>query len=181
MPSQTPLSAPQTDLQIHDIHLPDQISSFPTAIGWWLLVAIFIIAAVWLIKKFYRNKKLNQSKNHALRKLKGQSTLTNAELITLLKWAAMQYFTRQQIANLYGEQFQCFLQSKLPEKHQDEFNQRSTLAFTNQYNGLIPEEGNSDCRNAVKIWLTHALPPIKIKQAKQNQQTKQIKGVPAHD
>ena len=175
MPSQAPLSAPQTGLQLHDIHLPDQISSFPTAVGWWLLVAVIIVTTVWLIKKIYRNKKLNQSKNHALRKLKSQSTLTNAELIALLKWTAMQYFTRQQIANLYGEQFQCFLQSKLPEKHQDEFNKLSTSAFANQYNGLIPEEGNIDCRNAVKIWLTHALPPTKIKK------TKQIEGVPTHD
>jgi hypothetical protein len=178
-------AAPQTkqQLQLHDIHLPEQVSNLPTAIGWWLLTAMLIIATLWFIRKFNRSKKLNQSRNHALLVLKNQANLSDAELISLLKWGAMQYYNRQHVAHLYGKSFQQFLTEQLPEKHQQEFSKRSKQAFLFQYQVnteqkseidnkfnskdiTIPEAekgnypvSNTDCKSAVKLWLTHALPP----------------------
>lgn len=167
VPPAMPVSATQASqqLQLHDIHLPEQVSSFPYAIGWWLLVALIVISALWLIKKINRNKALNQSRNHALAVLEKQKTQSNIELISLVKWSAMQYFNRQYIASLYGDNFRDFLIAQLPEKHQQTFETLSKQAFINQYQSATMQENdtesmvNSDCKNAVKLWLTYALPP----------------------
>jgi hypothetical protein len=161
MATQLPTTGQATGLQLNDIHLPEQISNLPTAMGWWLLVIMMIVTTVWLSKKFRRNKELSRCKNHALKTLKSESILTNSELISLLKWGAMQYFDRQQVANLHGDNFQQFLQEKLPKKYQKDFKKLSTRAFEAQYRDISPEDGNDDCRNAAKLWISYALPPIK--------------------
>lgn len=54
--------------ELRDIHLPDGVSAFPPAYGWWiiLLVALSIVAAVKLIKI----AKIKSKKLYALRLLK---------------------------------------------------------------------------------------------------------------
>ena len=197
-PLQTPTnlanSAAQSSqaLQLNDIHLPEQISQLPTAIGWWLLASIIIILTIWLVVRFKNHKKLNRSKTQALSILNKQKLLSHHDLIALLKWSAMQYFDRQTVANLYGNSFQQFLVAQLPEKYRQEFTQLSELAFIRQYQASIePEEEsitrdkvnakvmNNDCRNAVELWLTQALPPQV--NAKENSTDPLIKAGLAHD
>jgi hypothetical protein len=187
IPSAIPAVMPGTpvtqQLQLHDIHLPEPVSNLPTAIGWWLLAMMIIFITFWLIKKLQRHKKLNQHKKHALSVLNNQKTLSNADIISLLKWSAMQYFSRQQVANLYGDAFQQFLRSQLPEKHQKDFEQLSSQSFIHQYQMTSTTENttsiilNDDCRNAAKLWLSHALPP----KTKTSSRKKQINGGLAHD
>jgi len=203
--TQVPLAMPTTpaqtsqQLQLHDIHLPEQVSNLPTAVGWWLLTAIIIICALWLIRKLKTNRAINQSKNLALTVLKQQKTLSNIELISLLKWSAMQYFNRQHVASLYGDAFQRFLQQQLPEKHQQIFKHLTKQAFNEQYHAVSLTEHddvnkatknesnvNDDCKSAVKLWLTYALPPKDNTQKKDSQQNiatskSPTEGVLAHD
>jgi len=156
------LSSGQTaQLQLHDIHVPEQVSNFPIAPGWWLLLALVIIIAVWAYKKFKKNKRLNNSKKQALTALEKNPTMSAKECITLLKWAAMQYVNRQQLAKLHGDNFQDFLMKKLPEKYQVSFLELSTAAFKEQYQAAASmADTDSDCQQATKLWLTHALPII---------------------
>lgn len=191
LPSQSPSimqGAPAAQqLQLQDIHLPEQINSFPIALGWWLLAAIIIMITVYLFKKLKHNKQLNRNRNHALTVLEKQTSLTNSDLIALLKWASMQYFDRFQVANLFGDSFQKFLIEQLPENHQESFKALSKQAFVTQYheNSILSasEEStviNNDCRDAVKLWLTHALPP-KSQNQNQNQSNTNKNGGLAYD
>lgn len=183
-------------LELHDIHLPEQVSNLPTAIGWWLLAAIIIVSVFWFIKKFKTNKALNFDRNYALALIEKDTIQNTAELVSLLKWSAMQYFNRQQVAKLYGDEFQQFLQEQLPTKHQQEFHHLSNKAFGNQYQANLVQENESstissatidnDCKNAVKLWLTHALPP-KVNTTQDSSSQKQrlnkttTKGAITHD
>ena len=48
MESEDPLS------QLADIHLPDPVSIWPLAPGWWVLIALFIMFLIWLSYKAFR-------------------------------------------------------------------------------------------------------------------------------
>jgi hypothetical protein len=155
-------------IQLHDIHLPEQVSNYPIAPGWWLLLALIVISAIWFYKKFKKNKCLNASKKEALSTLENNPSMNAKECITLLKWAAMQYVNRQQLAKLYGDNFQAFLMKQLPEKYQVNFIALSNAAFKAQYQASptrvepsTTTELDRDCQQATKLWLTHALPIIK--------------------
>lgn len=50
---ENPLNAPVPDLPLRDIHLPDPISWWPPAIGWWILLTaslVILILAIWAIR-----------------------------------------------------------------------------------------------------------------------------------
>ncbi len=158
-PNQPALGQP-AQIQLHDIHVPEQISNFPIAPGWWLLLALLLISALWFYKKRKQDMRDNASKKQALTVLTNNPKLSAKECITLLKWAAMQYVNRQQLAKLYGEDFQYFLKKQLPEKHQENFSQLSAAAFQGQYQAekTTTVTIDRDCYQATKLWLTHALP-----------------------
>jgi hypothetical protein len=115
LPSQAPMGQ-SAQLQLHDIHVPEQVSNLPIAPGWWLLLALLIMSSLWFYKKRKQDLRLNASKKQALTALENTPDLSAKECIALLKWAAMQYVNRQQLAKLYGEDFQYFLKIQLPEK-----------------------------------------------------------------
>jgi Domain of unknown function (DUF4381) len=158
-PSQPSLGQP-AQIQLHDIHVPEQISNFPIAPGWWLLLALLLISALWFYKKRKQDMRENASKKQALTMLTNNPKLSAKECIALLKWAAMQYVNRQQLAKLYGEDFQYFLKKQLPVKHQANFYQLSAAAFQEQYQAEKATTVNidRDCYQATKLWLNHALP-----------------------
>ena len=162
---------PDQALQLHDIHLPEQISHYPIAPGWWLLLTVIIISAVYFYRWFKKNKRLNSSKKKALAIIKNNPALSAKECISLLKWAAMQYGNRQQLAKLYGKHFQRFLIKKLPKQYQEDFTRLISAAFEQQYQAepcvltdstaranLALATIDSDCYQATTLWLTHALP-----------------------
>ena len=160
----SPSQSAQLQLQLHDIHVPEQVSNFPIAPGWWLLLVLLVISTVWFYKKRKQSIRLNASKKQALTILENNPSLSAKECIALLKWAAMQYVNRQQLAKLYGEGFQTFLMKQLPEKHQASFTKLSTGAFQGQYQAeqavlkTTATTIDRDCQQATKLWLTHALP-----------------------
>ncbi len=166
-------------LQLHDIHVPEQVSNFPIAPGWWILLALLVIGTVWFYKKRKQRIQLNASKKQALAVLENNPTLSAKECISLLKWAAMQYINRQQLAKLYGESFQDFLMKQLPEKHQASFIKLINAAFQAQYQAqqTATTDIDRDCHQATILWLNHALPirqPLVIVEALPNDKTSTV-------
>lgn len=154
-------------LQLHDIHIPEQVSNFPIAPGWWILLTLIVISALLLYKKIKQRKQLNAIKQQALTLLNNNQAMTAKECISLLKWAAMHYFSRQHLAKLYGDSFQLFLIQQLPETHQDNFKNLSNAGFISQYQEDVEANADkigtcnttdSDCQQATKLWITYALP-----------------------
>lgn len=186
MPASTPVTnTPVTNtLTLKDIHIPEQITHYPVAYGWWLLAIITLITIVFLFVKIRQRSKLKRHQQQAIKQLKTSPDMSNTNVIALLKWVAMQYFSRAQLAKLFGEQFQQFLIEKLTEKHQKEFKQLSTPAFAEQYQARASQpkqtelnaKTNQELYQAAILWLTHALPPktpktqkIKTSTAKEQQ------------
>lgn len=145
--------------QLNDIHLPENIHSYPIAPGWWLLVALILALIIYGSVKLrqYITKRKNQKS--ALKQLSPNADV--GTVVTLLKWAALQYFPRQTVANLTGEHFKSFLTSTLPAKYQADFSKLSADYFTSAYQHQAGSKASAEFHQAAKLWLNHALPPQK--------------------
>jgi len=102
------------ELPLRDIHLPDAISWWPLAFGWWLLPLLIILCAlgIYLFLKIKKQKAKMAYRKFALNELnKIKSEFKNQqnslELIraisALLRRIALSYLPRETIASLTGE------------------------------------------------------------------------------
>lgn len=99
---------------LNDIQLPDPVSWWPPAIGWWLVLGLIIAIGMcihWWVKR-------NRWKRSALKQL-NSVTLQNSQtcyyqINRLLKTVAIQRFG-QQAAPLSGEKWLAFLDSKVKQ------------------------------------------------------------------
>ena len=91
-------------LNLRDIHLPEAISWWPIAPGWWLLlISILLVAGIILIaRKMYKNKQLKRDIHTELDIIKQQFQKTEnraqlAQSLSILLRRASISFTHQKI------------------------------------------------------------------------------------
>lgn len=113
-------------LPLRDIHLPDSVSWWPPAPGWWMLLALIIAAValgLWLrrrrIHKQRSAKLLSLRHLHAMRKAFAEhrdcQRLTR-ELSALLRRASISVYHRKDTASLTGEAWLKFLDQNLGDQ-----------------------------------------------------------------
>ncbi len=105
------------ELPLRDIHLPDAVSGWPPAIGWWLLPLIILLLALLIykapeyIKKYKQRHKKIAYKKIALQELKTisendlQAGDTLRHISGLLRRIALSYLPRENVAALTGNQW----------------------------------------------------------------------------
>jgi len=98
--------------ELKDIHLPQGVSIWPLAWGFWLLLALIPLSYIlyrW-IRPYYQAFKLRKVFLKQLKILEenpNSSTLT--KMAILLKQAALVNYSRPEVASLYGEKWVEFL------------------------------------------------------------------------
>ncbi len=101
------------NLPLRDIHLPEAVSWWPPAIGWWIVLGL-IILAVWLLPKLYRYlkfKPLNKVSTTAYQNIinEYQQHKDNKQLVQslskLLRQISMSYQGRESSAHLTGNEW----------------------------------------------------------------------------
>lgn len=145
---------------LKDIHLPAQIHEYPVAPGWWVLAAIILTTVVWLFVKWLKIKKHKLVQRSAIKKLHSAASIE--DVITILKWSAMHYFSRHQIAKLYGTSFAEFLIKTLPAKKQEDFNALLGNILTEQYTANAENLDVSQFIKSALFWVENALPPKNV-------------------
>lgn len=143
--------------QLKDIHLSEQIANYPIAPGWIIVFTLLLITAILLIARFIKHQKRCLAKKQALKQVANQA-LTPTSFINVTKWAAMQYFPRQEIASLHGEELRSFLMQCLPTKKQNEFKELIGDSLNNCYN-QEEQACSQNVGQAAMLWLNKALPP----------------------
>ena len=110
---------------LRDIHLPDAVSWWPPAIGWWILVVLFFLA-IYFIPKLYRHftfKPLNKVANIAFQQVINDFQKHNnaAQLIQetskLLRQICMSYTGRESSAQLTGDNWIASLNALTSEDY----------------------------------------------------------------
>ena len=105
---------------LRDIHLPDPVSWWPPAPGWWIVVGLaigFILVAVWAYRR-WKTPTAYQSARHELQGLRETyaANRQNSKLVTglsiLLRRYAIALYGREHVAGLTGQQWLRFLDQK---------------------------------------------------------------------
>lgn len=152
---------------LQDIQLPEQIHNYPIALGWWILIMSIIALIIFITLKILKHKKKAKLQQQAITQLlSNEPNIENT--LTILKWAALQYFPRQEIANLYGKSFQLFLTKQLPQKYKSEFEQLCANTLENRYQTSLNNDDIQNTHNAALLWLKQALPPKEFKHSSSN-------------
>lgn len=121
--------AGMNELPLRDIHLPESVSWWPPAPGWWLLMALFILLMVtglWLYRR-HRNpgiRKLAMRELDRIRRIDAhnQDPLeTLQECSKLLRRVAMSMTGRQQSASLIGDAWRSRLHQLSDYRFSDSF------------------------------------------------------------
>ena len=116
------MQAPQQQINLKDIHLPDAVSWWPPAIGYWLIIAvILIIIMIFFGMQTLRKRsatKRSALKEYSLIKDRYQSNANKKQLVTslseLLRRAAISSYPLTDCASLTGKQWLTWLDKQLP-------------------------------------------------------------------
>lgn len=104
--------------ELRDIHLPDAISVWPLAMGWYLLITLAIVLLTLMIHYFIRRSRRLQPRRYVLQRLtalrehaakESDHAAIAAELSSLLRRASLVAYPRHEVAGLEGEQWLKFL------------------------------------------------------------------------
>ncbi len=103
--------------ELRDVHLPDPISWWPPAFGWWMIVvALFVVVCLVLWARAYRQRtrprrlalaQLQEVKQQFAAHSDEQQTITL--LSGLLRRVAIAVFPRSHVAGLSGQSWLQFL------------------------------------------------------------------------
>lgn len=118
MQTPAPLSADMTSqlAGLHDIHLPEPVSWWPLAPGWWALACLAVVTFLCLlIVRQYRRRSLKQAALRELAMLQETHSDENSvqslatEVGVLIRRVALGLPGGKQYANVHGQQWSDYL------------------------------------------------------------------------
>jgi hypothetical protein len=161
-PLQSPLAQPSPLDQLADIHLPDGVSWWPLAPGWWILLAL-VVALALAFYQWRRRKAQNNYRRSALQQLDRiyadfQLTHNSANylqaLSMLLRRTALTAYPHSFNASIKGEEWLHWLDAvcpRLDEKFSSEMGQ-GLLISAYQKNPQVDAER---LKEACAAWISH--------------------------
>ena len=141
---------------LQDIHLPEAVHSWPLAPGWWIILALLITAAVIVIKKIINKRRLIKNQKLALKQLQANEHLTAEQSIAILKWTCIQYFKREDVAAIHGDDLLNYLSSKLDGDKQIEFKKLAENSIRQQYRRSANTLYAQELQQAAILWVNNA-------------------------
>jgi len=92
--------------KLHDFYQPPPPSWMPQTAGWYVLLALSCIFAIWLLARTVARWLSNRYRREALAQLQNAPV---SQLSALLKQTAMAVWPRVQVASLSGQEWLRFL------------------------------------------------------------------------
>lgn len=114
------------NLPLRDLHLPDAIGLWPLAPGWWLLLALVLLAIGLLVNAYRKRHRQSAARRFALKRLEllarsyaenGDAVGLGIEVSELLRRTMLAYAPRSDVAGLTGEAWLEWLDRDLDRSH----------------------------------------------------------------
>jgi len=111
-------------IPLRDLHLPDAISWWPLAPGWWAVIVVALIALGYLLRSWFRTRARGAARRYALHQLEVlvQAYEQHKDLVTfgaeasaLLRRTMLAYAPRQDVAGLTGDAWLQWLDRDLAQ------------------------------------------------------------------
>lgn len=154
-PDQSPLD------QLADIHLPDSVSWWPLAPGWWALLALLVIALIvfFIWRHRARQNRYRIAARNELEKIYGdyQTTQNAAAFLhqtnVLLRRTALTAHPGTFNASIKGDAWLIWLDSVCPEKNTPKFNSETGQQLLTASYQKNPEVDANAIYQLAKQWL----------------------------
>jgi len=150
-------------LGLRDIHLPEAVSWWPPAPGWWGLlgVALLAMSAYFLLRAWRKRRRLRNSAILEVQRIcdafdqHHDSRRLIRELSVLLRRISISYFPRADVASLTGEEWLRFLDScgKRADNNQGFLNGPGSILDSGPYQARLDVDSQALiilCRRWVK-------------------------------
>lgn len=148
--------------ELRDIHLPEPVSAWPPAPGWWLLGLLAIVAVVFIIiafRRWHRRRCAQRQARALLTQIDWQTERWPKQLNALLKRAAMAYFPLSDVASLHSQSWREFLAKGVKPKQRQAFLQDYARLQAQLYQPEADRLEPEPYRRWAELWLKQALPP----------------------
>jgi hypothetical protein len=153
------------DIELRDIHLPDSVSWWPPATGYWLVLALILIIflLLWFAKKRHRQTAVKRAALSEFNNLKTQfqqhqdAQLLITQLSALLRRAAISSYPRSDCASLTGEQWLHWLDTGLKNSAIKFSAPAGQLLLTAPYQKTVSAQQSNELLSLCQQWLS-ALP-----------------------
>lgn len=144
-----------TELPLRDIHLPDSISWWPPAIGWWILLGVIcvgIIVLLWLSRPTLKKEALKAL--HRIEKeflQTGNAEKSMSELSVLFRRVVMSQKNSMKSGGVTGNAWLALLDKQINET---EFsNGMGQILLTGPYQRRIEKESVSEIIKLCRKWV----------------------------
>lgn len=110
-------------LPLRDLHLPEPVSWWPPAPGWWILLLVLTSLCAYGLMRAYRRRQRNAARRSALQKLARYEAeyrehrnpvVLGKQLSQLLRRGMLAYAPRAEVAGLTGDDWLDWLDRGLP-------------------------------------------------------------------
>jgi hypothetical protein len=111
-------------IPLRDLHLPDAISFWPLAPGWWVVIALTLVGLGFALRHWLQFRARGAARRYALRQLEDieqaydehRNLVTfGANLSELLRRTMLAYAPRTNVAGLTGEEWLSWLDYDLAQ------------------------------------------------------------------
>jgi len=111
-------------IPLRDLHLPEAVSGWPPAPGWWFVIAVLLLALACLLRLWWRTRSRGAARRYAMRQLDAllaayqqhrDAIRFGAAASALLRRTMLAYAPREDIAGLTGEAWLAWLDRDLAQ------------------------------------------------------------------
>ena len=105
-------------IPLRDLHLPEAVSWWPLAPGWYAVIAVLLIVCLYLLHLYLRRRARGAARRHALRQFAqltadfeqhGNAVAFSSDMSELLRRTMLAYAPRSEVAGLTGDEWLAWL------------------------------------------------------------------------